>query len=80
MLFGYTESHSKRDMFLTWKALANTERVSDEVNTFGPVVEQVLEDQIRNYNLKLLMKDQGYTKPEIGEIEEHCKDRVKNLL
>lgn len=40
--FKYWESIRKRDMFMTWKNEAKGRKTTVEVNTFGPVVEDVL--------------------------------------
>jgi hypothetical protein len=51
-----------------------------DVNTFGPVVEEVLDAQADFGNYRNFMKVQGYTTFEIEEATDHAKDRANTLL
>ena len=51
-----------------------------DVNTDGPVVEEVLNHQIRFENLKYFMKDQCYTKHEVNTAVELTKTRSNEIL
>jgi len=46
----------------------------------GPVVEEVLREQLRFQNSKYFLRDQAYTKPEVEKVAEWARERGIELL
>jgi hypothetical protein len=49
-----------RDAFMRWKCRATYDQTVIDVNTVGPVVEEVLEHRLDVNNLKDFMRREGY--------------------
>jgi len=79
-LFKHANTMNMRTAFMKWKAQSEKLRTVQEVNEQGPVVEQVLDHTLDFKNCQKFMEDQGYTKPEIEQVVEQAKGRVRELL
>ena len=66
-MFGHWYSRDLRARFLGWRDQAKKASTVIEVNEGGPIVEEVLQQQLKWTNLIKFMKDQGYTDKEIEE-------------
>lgn len=58
-------AHHKRWAFDAWHKRTVKMKLCDEVNTVGPITEQVFEANRAIRNLKAFMLGEGYTKDEI---------------
>ena len=65
-MLGHLFSWNLRDMFQKWKYQSLKQSTVEEVNEEGPVVEEVLVEQMRYENLKNFLKDQRYTSTEVS--------------
>ena len=64
-----------RHAFDRWKRQANIAQTVINVNETGPVVEEVLDHQLDVHNLKNMMTEEGFTKHEIGDIENEAQKK-----
>ncbi len=61
-VMSHLHSSYVRKQFLKWRNQVHIQTTLIDVNTFGPVVEEVLDAQADFENCRNFMKDQGYTK------------------
>ena len=80
MVIGHWLSKDMRMAFLKWKNQAKQATTLLEVNEEGPVVEEVLEQQMNVFNLKKFMRDEGFTQRQIEEIAKKGQEKSDSLL
>ena len=73
-------TRSKRAAFEKWKKQAAVMTTVLDVNMQGPVVEEVLDNQLDVHNLKGMMASEGFTQNEIDDIADRAKGKSLELL
>lgn len=79
-VIGHWNSRGLRRQFNLWKSQCLKEEAAEFVNEQGPIVEEVLREQLRFENCKNFLRDQAYTPSEVSDISDWAKGRTRELL
>ena len=80
IMFGHFISAQVRDAFNMWKKKAHFAQTVIEVNEMGPIVEEVLDKQMKVANLKNLMTEEGFTPTEVQNVSDKANAKGLELL